>query len=70
MDSEDSASKSPPPSSNEKKIPSPTKVKPPMQSTASLKEQISEEIISPVLEVESHTPEKTCKLSATGKGGF
>jgi hypothetical protein len=61
---------SPPASSSDKKIPSPTKIKPPLQSTASLKEQISEEIISPVLEVESHTPEKSSKLPAKGKGGF
>ena len=66
-----SPTSSPPASSNEKKIiPSPTKIKPPLQSTASLKEQISEEIISPVLEVECHTPEKSSNLSAKGKGGF
>ena len=60
---------SPPPSSSDKKVPSPTKIRPPLQSTASLKEQISEEIISPVLEVECHTPEKSSMLSSKGKGG-
>lgn len=63
-----SPTSSPPPSSSDKKIPSPTKIRPPIQSTASLKEQISEEILSPSLEVECHTPEKTL-LSGKGKGG-
>ena len=63
-----SPTSSPPPSSSDKKIPSPTKIRPPIQSTASLKEQISEEILSPSLEVECHTPEKTM-LSGKGKGG-
>merc|ERR1712061_910094 len=61
-----SPTSSPPPSSSDKKIPSPTKIRPPIQSTASLKEQISEEILSPSLEVECHTPEKTM-LSGKGK---
>ena len=65
-----STTSSPPPSSREKKAPSPTKIKPPIQSAASLKEQKSEEIISPVLEVESHTPEKSTKTSTKGKGGL
>ena len=64
-----SPTSSPPPSSSDKKVPSPTKIRPPFQSTASLKEQISEEIISPVLEVECHTPEKSSMLSSKGKGG-
>ena len=38
--------------------PSPTKIKHPEPSSASLKEQISDEVISPVLAVESHTPQK------------
>jgi hypothetical protein len=64
-----SPTSSPPPSSSDKKVPSPTKIRPPFQSTASLKEQISEEIISPVLEVECHTPVKSSMLSSKGKGG-
>ena len=51
-----------------KKTPSPTKIRQPVCS-ASLKEQVSEEIISPVLDVQVQTPEKT-GLKDTCKGSL
>lgn len=45
--------------SKDKKVPSPTKIHHPAPSAAALKVQTSDEIISPVLEVECHTPQKS-----------